>query len=346
MSLVETVNQLRPQANAMKSSRLVLEFSQAILNKLSSNDRRHRKSLYYLIENSEKFDLEEEPSIKNLISYLENFKFNNSEENTVVTVETIHQSKGLEYDVVIFINNDKTSFTEKNIKAYRNESQGVEWVLEPFKKDVMEALDKTSEFIVQTQQENHFSSLCKLYVAMTRAKKALYMMSDLNSPQNHTTVDFLKTYLSDSSEEKELFKDQAFSVLWESGDSNWYQSLNSNRAIDINASDKRIKGAVPLFQPTHKRLSDFIPSRDTKNDVHSFSNISRKGRKYGQLVHNTLEKMDWHDDRIPLESQLDKDIEPSTLESLKACFNAKSIQEIFRKPNTPCILWKLSLIHI
>ena len=50
--------------------------------------------------------------------------------------------------------------------------------------------------------------------------------------------------------------------------------------------------------------------------------------------------MDWHDDRIPLESQLDKNIEPSTLESLKACFNAKSIQEIFRKPNTPCILWK------
>ena len=50
--------------------------------------------------------------------------------------------------------------------------------------------------------------------------------------------------------------------------------------------------------------------------------------------------MDWHDDRIPLESQLDKEIEPSTLESLKACFNAKSIQEIFQKPNTPCILWK------
>ena len=340
ISLVETVYQLRPRANAMKSSQLVLEFSQAILSKLSSNDRRHRKSLYYLIENSEKFDREEEPSIKNLIGYLENFKLNDSVENTVVTVETIHRSKGLEYDVVIFINNDKTSFTEKNIKAYRNESQGVEWVLEPFKKDVMQALDKTSEFIVQTQQENHFSSLCKLYVAMTRAKKALYMMSDLNSSQNHTPVDFLKTYLSDSSEEKELFKDQAFSVLWESGDSNWHQSLNSNRAIDINAFDKRIIGAVPLFQPTHQRLSDFIPSRESKNDVHSLSNISSKGKKHGQLVHHAFEQMDWYDDTIPLESQLDKEIEASTLEALKACFNAKNIQDIFQKPNTPCILWK------
>ena len=140
----------------------------------------------------------------------------------------------------------------------------------------MKALDKTSEFIVQTQQENHFSSLCKLYVAMTRAKKALYMISDLSSPQNHTPVNFLKTYLSDSSEEKELFKDQAFSVLWESGDSNWYQSLIVIGRLDINASDKHIKGAVPSFQPTHQRLSDFIPSRETKNDVHSLSNISKR----------------------------------------------------------------------
>ena len=175
---------------------------------------------------------------------------------------------------------------------------------------------------------------------MTRAKKALYMMSDLNSPQNQTPVDFLKTYLSDSSEEKELFKDQAFSVLWESGDSNWHLSLNDNRTIDINASDKRIKGAVQLFQPTHQRLSDFIPSRETKNDIHSFSNISSKGKKHGQLVHHAFEQMNWYDDTIPLESQLDKEIEPSSLESLKACFNAKNIQKIFQKPNTPCILWK------
>ena len=53
-----------------------------------------------------------------------------------------------------------------------------------------------------------------------------------------------------------------------------------------------------------------------------------------------FEQMDWYDDTIPFGSQLYKEIEPSTLESLKACFNAKNIQEIFHKPDTPCILWK------
>ena len=109
----------------MKSSQLVLEFSQAILSKLSSNDRRHRKSLYYLIENSEKFDREEDPSIKNLISYLENFKLNDSEENTVVTVETIHRSKGLEYDVVIFINNDKRASLRKISRHTEMKAKGL-----------------------------------------------------------------------------------------------------------------------------------------------------------------------------------------------------------------------------
>ena len=44
-------------------------------------------------------------------------------------------------------------------------------------------------------------------------------------------------------------------------------------------------------------------------------------------MHHVFEQMDWYDDKIPLESQLDKEIEPSTLESLKACFNAKTYRK-------------------
>ena len=341
-SLVQTVDQLRPQANAMKSAQLVLEFSQAIISKLSPDDRRHRKSLQYLIENSEKFDREEEPSIKNLINYLKNFSLNESEENSVVTVETIHRSKGLEYDVVIYVNNDKKNFTETNIKAYRNESQKVEWVLEPFKKDVMQSLNKTSDFFVQTQEENHFSSLCKLYVAMTRAKKALYMMSDINSAEKNTPVRFLKTYLSDSSEEKELFQDEIFSVLWDTGDPDWHKSLKENSALDTNESTIRNKLPIPLFKATHKRLSDYTPSKEkeARNELQLLTNTNRFGREFGQSVHNAFEQIDWYTGEIPIESQLNKKTHAKTLELIKACFNEKSIEELFRKPSIPCILWK------
>ena len=339
-SLINTVDLLRPQANAMKSARLVLEFSQALISKLSPNDRRHRKSLHYLIENSEKFDREEDPSIKNLISYLENFSLNDSEENSVVTVETIHRSKGLEYDVVIFINNDKTTFTEKNIKAYRNKSQEVEWVLEPFKKDIMQSLDKTSDFYEQIEQESHFSSLCKLYVAMTRAKKALYMMSDIKSPHSKTPVRFLKTYLSDSSEEKDLFPNATFSVLWETGDAGWYKSLKENRKLETKDSAGIKERAITPFKPTHQRLSDFAPSKESKNELQLFVNTNSGGKKFGQLVHKAFEQIDWYNNTITFESQLNKRIDLSTTELLKACLNEKSIQEVFQKPDTPCILWK------
>ena len=111
-----------------------------------------------MIESAEKFDKEEEPSIKNLISYLRDFSLNDNKKNSTI-IGTIHRSKGLEYDVVVFINNDKKNFTDKNIKAYRNKDQEVEWILEPFKKDIMQSLKKTSDFLQQNQQENHFSSL-------------------------------------------------------------------------------------------------------------------------------------------------------------------------------------------
>ncbi len=339
-SLIRIVDELRPHANAMRSAQLVLKFSQALIKKLSSDDKRHRKSLQYLIENAEKFDQEEIPSIKNLISYLENFSLNDNQESSVVTVETIHRSKGLEYDVVIFINNDKINFTEKNIKAYRNKDQEIQWILEPFKKDVMQSLNKTSEFLAQTQQENQFSSLCKLYVAMTRARKALYMMSDLSSSQSNTPVDFLKTYLSDSSEEKELFPNHNFSVLWETGDVNWHNSLNKNVPLNATSKNENNEPLIPSFQPTHQRLSDFIPSKESMSAHLSLIYKNASGKKFGQLVHDAFQQIDWYDSAIPFESQINKKIEASTLEPLKTCFKEKNIQEFFTKPDTPCILWK------
>lgn len=339
-SLVSTVDTLRPQANAISSAQLVLEFSQALIAKLSPDDQRHRKSLQYLIENAEKFVREEAPLIKNLIPYLENFSISDSGESTVITVETIHRSKGLEYDVVILINNDKKNFTEKNIKAYRNENQEVEWVLEPFKKDFMQSLDKTSDFFAQTQQENHFSSLCKLYVAMTRAKKALYMMSDFDGAQNTTPVDFLKTYLSDSREEKVLFTNKTFSVLWETGDVDWHNSIKKNSDRNAKSLTDRTKYTIPLYKPTHNRLSDFTPSKGAKNQTELRVNTDRSGKKIGQLAHHAFEQIDWYESSSKFESQLNKIIAPSILELVKACFENKNIHEMFQKPDKPCILWK------
>ncbi|MDA0848928.1 MAG: UvrD-helicase domain-containing protein [Verrucomicrobia bacterium] len=339
-SLIQTVDRLRPQASAIKSSQLVLEFSQAIISKLSPDDQRHRKSLQYLIENAEKFDREEVPLIKNLITYLKDFSLNDSGENSVITVETIHRSKGLEYDVVIFINNDKKNFTEKNIKAYRNQDQEVEWVLEPFKKDVMQSLNKTSDFFQQTQEENHFSSLCKLYVAMTRAKKALYMMSDINTADTQTPVRFLKTYLGEDSEEKELFENSTFSVLWETGDADWHKSLRKNKELDTNESAISKQRVIPSFQPTHQRLSDFTPSKIVKNELQLITNTNSKGKYFGQLVHHALEHFDWYDNSMSIESLITNKVDSTILEHLKACFADKHIQEFFHPPSIPCILWK------
>ena len=339
-SLIRIVHKMRPLASAMKSAQLVLEFSQAIISKLSPTDQIHRKSLQYLIESAEKFDKEEEPSIKNLISYLRDFSLNDNKKNSVITIGTIHRSKGLEYDVVVFINNDKKNFTDKNIKAYRNKDQEVEWILEPFKKDIMQSLKKTSDFLQQNQQENHFSSLCKLYVAMTRAKKALYMISDINSAETQTPVHFLRTYLGHNSEEKELFEKTIFSVLWDTGDAYWHKSLRKNKNPNSNKSLKGETIDIEFFQPTHRRLSDFTPTNTSKSELKLISSINSKSKYFGKSVHHAFEQIDWYNNKISLESQLRSGIDAKTLEYLKACFKTRSIQNMFTQPTATCILWK------
>ena len=149
--------------------------------------------------------------------------------------------KDLEYDVVILMNNDKRSSPRSGIQARRNGKQEVDWILEPFKKDLMQALPKVDAFFEQMNQQEHYSALCNLYVGMTRAKKALYMINDRSGVSDNSMLDHLKNCLMDEEgTEKELFNGEKFDVLWSTGDVNWHSLIpNSNKNIAQVKKEKR-----------------------------------------------------------------------------------------------------------
>ena len=94
VSLVQTVDELRPFANSLSASKLLLNFSEVILSKIESKDERHRNYLCLLIENSRKFEKQEKGTLSELIPFLENYQFNEPNTKSSITIETIHRSKG------------------------------------------------------------------------------------------------------------------------------------------------------------------------------------------------------------------------------------------------------------
>lgn len=343
-SALDCVDEHRAIANALRASELVRIFAQALISKLSSDDQRHRKALQYLIENATHFEGEENPSLSTLIDYLENFSVQDRAQNSTLTVETIHRSKGLEYDVVLFINNDKRAPRERGICAYRDESQSVNWLIEPFKKSVMQALDPTAQLLQQIEEERHFSTLCKLYVAMTRARRALYMLSDLKGAEKHTSLDFLVQCLGDTAHSKSLFPETdpetSVSLIWESGSPDWHHTVPAPQPRKKVKEHPQTSDPKEVFKPTHQRLNELSPSKLKLGSSQAQISSRHTGIVFGQGVHRAFESIDWYDPDLKPETLLNPNLDPSILKTLKNCFNSASFQELFRQPDQAVTLWK------
>ena len=94
----------------------------------------------------------------------------------------------------------------------------------------MQALPPTAALLQQIEEERHFSTLCKLYVAMTR--RALYMLSDLKGKEKQTSLDFLVHCLGIRPIVKvssETDPETSLSLIWESGRADWHLSLGSSQ---------------------------------------------------------------------------------------------------------------------
>ena len=344
LSAIQCVDDHRSIANALRASELVRIFSQVLISKLSSEDQRHRKTLQYLIENATRFEREERPSLSTLIDYLENFSTHDSAQNSTLTVETIHRSKGLEYDVVLFVNNDKRAPRERGISAFRDESQSVNWLIEPFKKSVMQALPPTAALLQQIEEERHFSTLCKLYVAMTRPRRALYMLSDLKGKEKQTSLDFLVHCLGDTTDSKSLFPETdpetSLSLIWESGRADWHLSLGSSQPEVSTDPSLPASKSREVFAPTHQRLNVLSPSKLKRPSARPQISGRHPGMHFGQSVHRAFESIDWYQPDLKFEKLLDQKCDASLVQTLKNCFNSESFQQLFKQPDRAVTLWK------
>ncbi len=347
-SLIETVNSLRAEATSIPMAQLVLKFSEAIIEKLDPKDTRHRSSLRLLIQNSAQFELEENATLQGLIKYLKNYRVNETNPGSVITIETIHKSKGLEYDIVLLINNDKKTKVVDQIQGYRNEKQSIEWILEPFKKEVMQALPDASKLLKQATEQNQYSSLCTLYVAMTRAKKALYMISDLDGLNSGSPLGFLQESLGDGTEAKELFPKELFSILWNTGSKDWYNQLASEveveaeALIEVDTDTDTIKATENThpFKPTHKRLNNLTASKKDTNTKLFLSGKNRFAKSFGEKVHLAFQKIDWYENQGASIKAITKELSPSIQKLIDECFDDTAIQRFFSKPDDDYDLWK------
>jgi ATP-dependent exoDNAse (exonuclease V) beta subunit len=202
-----------------------------------------------------------------------------------VTLMTIHKAKGLEFPVVILPFADTSIYREKNEKIWMEvdpgQYEGFRYVLLGMKKELLEYDSPAPEHYLEVREKQELDAYNLLYVAHTRAIKALYVISrERNSGDARGTPqkygDLYTIYLRD--------KD-----LWAEGKTSY-----SFGSLDTQHDSSQLPPRVPV----HFRYS--------ARDENTLSFVTKPGRlwgseraeamRYGNVLHYALSLISYRED--------------------------------------------------
>ena len=231
-----------------------------------------------------------------------------------IQVMTIHASKGLEFDVVIVtqLGGNGMNVTRPD-ELLKHRSHGrVEWVLEAPTKTMARFNDVLRHELEEQSRLQGFESLCRMYVAMTRAKHGLYLVAD-TAPKGGTAVNaarLLRERLGQEDETLELAGHEV-RLEWETGNRDWYASKRSPSKTGKSSTGSETD-APPLgellqsLQPIARRRTPSGEEAFRVTGAQLFGEGREPGRKLGSLVHLLLSRLQWRDDSLDLETLRDQ----------------------------------------
>lgn len=271
-----------------------------------------------------------------------------------IQVMTVHAAKGLEFDMVIVTQLDGVGMSVARADAllkHREEGR-IDWVLEPPTKK-MARFDTVLRNAMEEQSRlQGFEALCRLYVAMTRAKSGLYLVAD-TAPKKGTAVNtakLLRERLGQGDDEIEL-AGQPVCLEWETGNRTWYESfVGADFKPAATETPSRPEPLGPMLQELQPIARRRTPSGEESFRVTGtqlFGEGREPGRRLGSVVHLLLSRILWRDDSSGAEDlraqwEAKGDMTPDDPVSDEAMKHVMKALEspVFEKPTSPTKVWR------
>ena len=155
------------------------QYAKAVAEKIGEN-RDARENLARLVDACREFDASESRGIDNCILFVSGKTFRLSSAETAVQVMTIHKSKGLGFGSVILpdLHTPKRRTTSGLKYIARRSGANTEQFTISYlpSKIVCSLCPSLSESLKIDSENEDFDAICNLYVALTRAEDALYVV--------------------------------------------------------------------------------------------------------------------------------------------------------------------------
>lgn len=229
------------------------------------------------------FDARGGTSPREASRWLDGLEVPQSPGTAAVQVMTIHKSKGLGFDVVILPEiEDRQVPNAGRFTVAQGEYGGRRWFLQPPAEWVRSLVPELREAQERWADDQRYEAMCVMYVALTRAKRGLYVLLSENTIKRGNADEFASpaSWLAQSTG---LQPDRE---MYQSGDPEWYRSLPKRIIQGKEAASLSLAPAEPMRQRR-------APSQ-AKGELHPYA--SRQGMRYGSEMHRVWQQVGWVDE--------------------------------------------------
>jgi ATP-dependent exoDNAse (exonuclease V) beta subunit len=221
-------------------------------------------------------------------------------------VMTIHKSKGLEFDVVILPDLQVTVLDDARrvrLLTARDDNGDTEWVLDRPPALVLDWDGRLAPEVERMEARAAFEGLCRLYVAMTRAKEGLYLIQQTGSrafqerSEAGVTCHLLKE--QEDGVPYELPTATPVHVFYERGERDWFEQHEMKAELAAPETPKTATAKQPLGellravnQPVQRRT----PSGEESFKLKGSDLLTPQrdlSRRLGTRVHELFEAVEW-----------------------------------------------------
>ncbi|MFG0249624.1 MAG: UvrD-helicase domain-containing protein [Phycisphaeraceae bacterium JB051] len=361
--------QIRVQLAGLGYPRLIGQWA----NWLSEHaDARGSERLTLLVQLATNFEASQSASLKpsDFSSYVRAKQVPISQQSPV-QVMTVHKSKGLEFDAVILpVLSKQLGYMHQStcFLTRPTPTDPVAFVYASGYKELRQTYAPLVQAHAQEWQRRFSDDLCGLYVAMTRAKHAMYLFAQ--PLQLNKKGDKLKTAgYTDSSAAAILrhallspdqIEPDAGRVLYTHGDPDWHQANQRPPAQKTlkNKANLHKTATIKLKSTTGKRsLQRIAPSQleggGSVNVADLLALTKSSGQSRGTVIHRLFEEVDWLSagmtlpDRQQLIDMLDDEgleHEPEFTESFMGMLQMPAVIDALTRPadwdDNQCQLWQ------
>ena len=279
-------------------------WSERLRGNLGEWDTFSTRRLAQFCDLAAEFDQSGSRDVDAFIEFARDFKVRATEQGRALQVMTIHKAKGLEFDVVIMPHLQSTALDQavsggENLLVQRNAIGEIEWLLDKPPTLICNRDERLSNAVRQDKARLSYQGLCRLYVGMTRAKQALYLVLP-EKGNARSEVDFLKVALAQEKSVPWKIGETSADCWHETGEREWFVrhvKLADSTTTEIGSKEAAVKLGA-MMRKAGAAPQRRAPSGEEVFRIKGGELLSERrdiSRRMGTLVHDLFSEVKWLD---------------------------------------------------